>query len=79
MTQKDLRDLIHRMPFQPFRLHIADGKSLRVPHPDFLLAGTAHVAVATEAPGGTPGDFNFVPYEHLVRVELLPRKTRKAA
>jgi hypothetical protein len=79
MTQEDLRGLIHREPFQPFRLHISDGKSLRVPHPDFILAGKHHVAIASETPSGSPGELNFVSYEHISRLELLPPKLRKAA
>ena len=79
MTQKDFQDLVHRLPFQGFRLHLADGKSLRVPHPDFLLAGIDTLVVAAELPDGSPGGLNLIPYEHVVRVEMLSRKTRKAA
>ena len=78
-TQKDIRALVHQAPFEPFRLHLADGKDLRVPHPDFALVGADHVVVANELPGGLPGAINFVPYEHIVRVEMLPRRSRKAA
>lgn len=79
MTQKDIRDVIHKNPFQPFRLHVVDGKSLRIPHPDFILAGTSHVAIASETPTGAPGELNFIPYEHIARIELLAPRTRKAA
>lgn len=79
MTPKDMRDLVQASPFKPFRLHLADGKSLRVPHPDFILVSAEVVVVANELPHGVPGDVNLVPYEHIARVELLPRKTRKAA
>jgi hypothetical protein len=66
-------------PFQPFRLHLADGKDLRVPHPDFALVAPEYVVVSNELPQGVPGDINIVPYEHIVRVEMLPRKMRRAA
>ena len=79
MTRKDVRDLIHHSPFKPFRLHLADGKGLRVPHPDFALVTADYVVVANELEGGVPGDINLVPYEHIVRVEMLPRRTSKAA
>ena len=42
MTTEKLRDTIHATPFRPFVLHLADGRRLNVPHPDFI----AHV------PGG---------------------------
>jgi hypothetical protein len=79
VKQKDVRDILHQTPFQPFRLHLAHGKDLRVPHQDFVLATAEYVVVANELPGGIPGDINLIPYEHIARVEMLPRKLRKAA
>jgi hypothetical protein len=66
-------------PFPPFKLHLADGKELRVPHPDFALVTAEHVVVANELPGGVPGSIDLVPYEHIIRLERLSRSTRKAA
>ena len=79
MTAKNLRDLIQNQPFQPFRLHLSDGKDLRVPHPDFALVALEYVVVANELPQGVPGDINIIPYEHIARIEMLPAKRRKAA
>ena len=78
LTQRDIRDLVHQSPFKPFRLHLADGKDMRVPHPDFALVSAEYVVVASELPGGVPGGINLVPYEQIVRVEMLPAR-RKAA
>jgi hypothetical protein len=79
MTKQDVRDLLQTSPFKAFRLHLADGKSLPVPHPDFVLVTAEYLVVANALPGGVPGDVNLIPYEHIVRVEMLPRKARKAA
>jgi hypothetical protein len=79
MKSQDIRDLVRADPFKPFRLHLVDGKDLRVPHPAFILVGSDMVVVAHELPGGMPGDFNLVPYEHIARIEMLPRRSRKAA
>jgi len=79
MTQKDIRALVHLSPFKPFRLQLVDGKDLRVPHPDFALVTAGYVVVANELPGGVPGEINMVPYKNIARVEMLPRKLRKAA
>lgn len=76
--QKDVRDFILHAPFRPFAFHLADGKSLRVPHPDFVIASPEMAVVASELPGGMPGEVSFVPYEHIVRVELLPKRAVKA-
>jgi hypothetical protein len=79
LTQDDIRDLMHTNPFKPFRLHLADGKALRVPHPEFVLAGKEHLVVATELPKEVPGELNIVPYQHIVRLGFLPRRSKKAA
>ena len=36
MTIQQLRTAHHTAPFRPFTVHMADGRSFHVPHPDFL-------------------------------------------
>ena len=36
MTIEQLRRAHQRRPFQPFRLYIADGREISVPHPEFM-------------------------------------------
>ena len=52
MTINSLGDVLHAVPFKPFRIHLSDGRSVPVPHPDFITvtgAGrTAIVASETE-------------------------------
>ena len=36
MTIQQLRAAHQATPFQPFTVHMADGRAFRVPHPDFL-------------------------------------------
>ncbi len=36
MTIEQLRNMHRAQPFRPFTIHVADGKKLLVPHPDFL-------------------------------------------
>jgi hypothetical protein len=33
---QEIRDLVQRAPFSPFTIHLADGRVLRVPYPDFV-------------------------------------------
>jgi hypothetical protein len=33
---QEIRDLAQRAPFSPFTIHLADGRKLAVPHPDFI-------------------------------------------
>ena len=36
MELEAIREAVHRQPFQPFALRLADGRQLLVPHPDFI-------------------------------------------
>jgi hypothetical protein len=36
MTMEQLRNLHHATPFEPFTIHMADGRTYHVPHRDFL-------------------------------------------
>ncbi|MFN2507233.1 MAG: hypothetical protein ABR589_00485 [Chthoniobacterales bacterium] len=34
---------MHKVPFSPFRIHLADGRKLDVPHPEFVWLPKAGV------------------------------------
>jgi hypothetical protein len=36
MELSAIRDAVHKQPFQPFRLRLADGRAVTVRHPDFI-------------------------------------------
>jgi hypothetical protein len=37
MTVQQIRAALRAVPFRPFHIHMADGRSFHIPHPDFLL------------------------------------------
>jgi hypothetical protein len=39
MTIDRIRAQVHLNPFRPFTLHMADGREIYVPHPDFVALG----------------------------------------
>ncbi len=43
-----VRDVLHRQPPQPFTIRLADGRSRRVLHPDFVAVGKRHIVVIAE-------------------------------
>ncbi len=53
MTINQIRKLHQARPFHPFRLHLADGRALEVPHPEMLAimppGRTVFVATGEEA------------------------------
>ncbi|MSS71813.1 MAG: hypothetical protein EXS64_10030 [Candidatus Latescibacteria bacterium] len=36
MTIEQLHNVLQARPFQPFTIHLADGRQFHVPHPEFL-------------------------------------------
>jgi hypothetical protein len=36
MEANAIREVIHAAPFRPFRLHLADGRTLSILHPEFI-------------------------------------------
>lgn len=54
MTVEQLRRVQSAKPFQPYRLLLADGTKLPVPHPEYLLPHpTAGRTIAVAASDGT--------------------------
>ena len=52
-----IREALHKQPFQPFTLRLADGRTLPVPHRDFVAVSNRRVVVIdenAELGGGTP-------------------------
>jgi hypothetical protein len=45
MDIQGIREALHRQPFEPFSIRLADGRSLPVPHPDFVAIGPRRLVV----------------------------------
>lgn len=43
-----VRELLHRQPFEPFVIRLADGRSFPVPHRDFVALTPRRVIVGAE-------------------------------
>lgn len=39
MTTERIRQAYSEQPFQPFTIHLADGREIEVPHRDFMAVG----------------------------------------
>ena len=48
MDIQGIREALHRQPFEPFTIRLADGRSLRIPHPDFVAVGPRRIVVVGE-------------------------------
>jgi hypothetical protein len=43
-----VREALHRQPFEPFQIRLADGRALAVPHPDSVALGTRRIIVVSK-------------------------------
>jgi hypothetical protein len=48
MEVEVLRDAVRKQPFRPFSVRLADGRALRVRHPEFLAIGQNLVLLINE-------------------------------
>jgi len=45
MDINGIKQALHKEPFEPFTIRLADGRGLEVPHPDFVAVAPRRVIV----------------------------------
>jgi len=65
MTAKELQALVDAEPFQPFRIHMASGRTFEIRHPEMIKVGQHYATVFVYA----QQDQRF--YEHIEILGLL--------
>jgi hypothetical protein len=43
-----VREAVHKQPFEPFAIRLADGRALSVPHPDFVALHPRRIIVIND-------------------------------
>jgi hypothetical protein len=79
MTQQELKDLIRRSNEQPLRIHLADGASYKVDHPDFAFTTSGSVILASGPGHHLNAEFVVCPLAHITRVEVMKKTKARAA
>jgi hypothetical protein len=69
MTSQQLRAVHHAAPFHPFTIHMADGRSFHVPHPDFLSISPAGTTVIVYQEGE---EFSILDMLLMTEIEMSP-------
>lgn len=64
-----IREALHKQPFEPFELRLADGRALPVGHPDFVALGTRRIVVIAE-----DDSWSFVEPLLIVSIDVLPKR-----
>lgn len=74
MRPQGIVDLLHRTPFEPFRLYLSDGAVFAVRHPKLAMVGRSTVLVGIAAPDSPEPVFDrFVNCSlmHITRTEPI--------
>jgi hypothetical protein len=78
MSPEELLGLRRRRPFQPFRIHLSDGVTFDVRHPELVMPGLESFVLGFPASEQNPavyGRYNIVSLLHVVRLEPLPAES----
>jgi hypothetical protein len=63
-----VREALHRQPFEPFAIRLADGRSLLIPHPDFVAFTSRRVIV-----GGEEDSWSIIEPFLIVSLDSIPK------
>lgn len=82
MNLDNLRERLRRQPFKPFRVHLSDGKSYDVLHPEMMLLTKSWVSIAIydakpDRDAVPDRDVHISPM-HITSTEDLPAKQSAA-
>jgi hypothetical protein len=72
MQPERLRELLRQEPFQPFRLHLRDGRVFDVPHPRLMLVFRTYAILGIPAPDETLPIYDYtvdIPLDDIDRAE----------
>jgi hypothetical protein len=65
MTQEELYTVVHKQPFEPFRVVLTTGTTYDVRHPDLIMVGKRSATI------GTTNNPEAKVYDLTVKVDLL--------
>jgi hypothetical protein len=69
MTIERIRDAYDKKPFQPFVIHLADGRAIPVLHREFMMAAPSGRTVVVQQPDDT---LNIIELLLVTDLELKP-------
>jgi len=75
MRPDDIHRVSRHQPFQPFRLHLSNGRTYDVRHPELVLVGRTTMLIGKPAPDlplPTFDDYTIVTLLQINDIELMP-------
>jgi hypothetical protein len=79
MRPEDLLALLRTRPFEPFRIHMTDGRYYDVVHPEavFVLRNRAIIGLRPDPTTNIPDQSEQIALLHIVRTSELPSDGRQ--
>ncbi len=75
MKASEIRKLYSAAPFEPFRIHMAGGRSVDVPHPEFMLLSRNGRRLIVDLPDDT---FEIIDMALVTSARMLPKNSGRA-
>jgi hypothetical protein len=79
--REELRRLLRQRPFQPFRVHVTDGRTFDITHPDWNMVMNRALTIGLPEAGDKPEyphRLLDVGWDMIAQVEMLPASQRSA-
>jgi len=77
VTVEKLREMYNAKPFMPFRVHLADGRSVDIDHPEFLMFSRSGRTIYVSKPDDTFEIIDLLLVTSLESINGQPRRRRK--
>ncbi len=80
MGPEEIREKLSVRPFQPLRVHLSDGASFDIRHPEMVLVARRelHIGIAEKPELGIADRTMYVNILHITRIEPIGGSGRKS-
>ena len=82
MPNDDILELLSKKPFEPFRIHLADGTVYEIRHPELIMVGKRSAIIGLKASEGTRpvyDRYETISLLHVTRLEPIPSAAQTAS
>jgi len=81
MRPEDVLQLLRRQPFEAFRIHVSDGRTFEIRHPELAIVERSKVIIGVPGPEGPEGPVErsiFCALVHITRLEPVNGRMERA-
>ncbi len=79
MRPEDLLEFTCKRPFAPYRIHLTDGRTYEIRHPDQVIVLRSRAIIGVGGRNGVPDHAEHVSLIHIERIEELSGEQSSAS